>query len=213
MRPTFEEWLRRQETLLLSTDGVTVHQWLRDHGVPVEDGAEITPEIMWSRTRPGRYRDLLVDRRYARESETDGLPKGFDEWEEHEQVEHLRRLEDDERIAEELNPHQRPTFYVYYGDPMALPGAVRGLTCRMWRWEPEIPWKPVRDGEMTCHREVLARDILRRRILVTAIVTIVRVEEIGGLLSPRYVVRDAEPVEAARVLCAEATWRDDRDPA
>jgi hypothetical protein len=56
-----------------------------------------------------------------------------------------------------------------------------------------------------------ARDPRTRQIFASGIVTILRPERYNGRANC-YVVRDAEPPEAARVLCSEATWLDPDTP-
>ncbi|MEV0999489.1 hypothetical protein [Nonomuraea sp. NPDC050202] len=60
-------------------------------------------------------------------------------------------------------------------------------------------------------RQVHARDPRTRQIFASGIVTILRPERYNGRAN-WYVVRDAEPHEAARVLCSEATWLDPDTP-
>ncbi|MEV0997086.1 hypothetical protein [Nonomuraea sp. NPDC050202] len=56
-------------------------------------------------------------------------------------------------------------------------------------------------GRPGVSRTVHVRDVHGRRVLAPGIVTILGTE--GG----SYHVRDAEPHEAARVLCSEETWQ------
>ncbi|WP_157549725.1 hypothetical protein [Nonomuraea candida] len=80
-----------------------------------------------------------------------------------------------------------------------------GSSRRMWRWEDDIVDGLPSDGSLVVDRRVHARDPYTRQIFASGIVTILRLERHDGRAN-RYVVRDAEPHEAARVLCAEATW-------
>jgi hypothetical protein len=69
------------------------------------------------------------------------------------------------------------------------------------------------DDGLTVDRRILARNPWTRQILVSGIVTVLRRDHDrrGCDDTVWYVVRDAEPHEAARVLCAEATWEEDPD--
>ncbi|WP_431893244.1 hypothetical protein [Nonomuraea sp. bgisy101] len=66
--------------------------------------------------------------------------------------------------------------------------------------EPAAPGAPREPETLTAEREVRAQDVLRRRRLVTGIVTVLREE--NGVVE----VRDAVPAEVARVLAAEKAW-------
>lgn len=75
--------------------------------------------------------------------------------------------------------------------------AEPGDTCRGWRWESA----GAPDHEtLTVNRRVVYEDVMSGTTLVTGIVTVLWRDEEG------YHVRDAEPVEAARLICAEAVW-------
>ncbi|WP_329086657.1 MULTISPECIES: hypothetical protein [unclassified Streptosporangium] len=203
-RPTFEEWLSTMEEGLRGK-GMTIHEWLRAQGVEIEDGAEVTPKsVVRPEDRPGRFADPLVDRYYARQEAIGFLPHRFPDWEPHEQEERLREMSDEERIAEELNPENSRTFSMpYEGRGFLSPG----LSCRLWRWEDDIIGGEPFDGSLTVDRQVHVRYPHSRQIFVSGIVTVLRPERYNGR-ADHYVVRDAEPHEAARVLCSEATWQD-----
>ncbi|MGW0590925.1 hypothetical protein [Streptosporangium sp. NPDC002607] len=205
-RPTFEEWLSTMEEQLREK-GVTIHEWLRARGVEIEDGTEVTPEsIARPEDRPGRFADPLVDRYYARQAHMGFLPHRFPDWEPHEQEERLRELCDEERIAEELNPEGSRTFAMPY-EARGVESLSPGISRRLWRWEDDIIGGQPFDGSLTVDRQVHVRDPHNRKIFVSGIVTVLRPERYNGR-ADWYLVRDAEPHEAARVLCAEATWRD-----
>lgn len=75
--------------------------------------------------------------------------------------------------------------------------AEPGDTCRGWRWESA----GAPDHEtLTVNRRVVYEDVMSGTTLVTGIVTVLWRDEEG------HHVRDAEPVEAARLICAEAVW-------
>ncbi|WP_336208421.1 hypothetical protein [Nonomuraea sp. LPB2021202275-12-8] len=97
------------------------------------------------------------------------------------------------RVSTILNPGGARTFTA----DIRTSTPRTGDTCRGWRWEgPGAP-----DGEsLTVDRHVVYEDVMSGTTLVTGIVTILWRDEEG------YHVRDAEPVEAARLLCAEAAW-------
>ena len=76
----------------------------------------------------------------------------------------------------------------------------KGGTYRMWRWERETADGRPRDGNLLTGRVLHARDRHRGWVLASGIVTVLDTAD------GRHHVRDAEPHEAARVLCAEATW-------
>ncbi|MGS2645444.1 hypothetical protein [Streptosporangium sp. G12] len=202
-RRTFEEWLSAKEEKLRGK-GVTIYEWLRARGVEIEDGTEVTPEsVARPEDRPGRFADPLIDRYYARQEALELLPHHFSDDEPDEQEEQLREMSDAERIAEELNPENSRSFsMVYEGRGDMSPGISR----RLWRWEDAVGGQPS-SGGLTVDRQVHARDPHGRRIFVSGIVTVLRSERFTGRAN-HYVVRDAEPHEAARVLCAEATWQD-----
>ncbi|MEV0971872.1 hypothetical protein [Microtetraspora glauca] len=81
----------------------------------------------------------------------------------------------------------------------------------MWRWEDDFLGGESLDGGLKVDRQILAKDPITRQVFVSGIVTILRRdhERRGNGGVSWYAVRDAEPHEAARVLCAEATWEED----
>ncbi|GAB1816876.1 hypothetical protein [Herbidospora sp. RD11066] len=103
-------------------------------------------------------------------------------------------------VSDALNPDHALTFQV----PLEL-GDLRdkepGCTFRAWRWEPDTPDGRPEDGHLLTDRTVHVRDAVGRRVLVSGIVT--ALGESAGSVK----VRDAEPHEAARVLCAEEVWQ------
>ncbi|MBB5139873.1 hypothetical protein HNP84_009637 [Thermocatellispora tengchongensis] len=208
MRPgAFDDQLRRTQARL-ARQGVTVHDWLREQGVDVADDTPITAELIADlQKRPGRFRDRYIDRYYGRAVQREALPHGFEGWEPHVQEERLRELADGELIAEALNPRRVPEFSMPYqqrGVERLYPGTSR----RLWRWEDEIIDGEPFDGNLLVDRTVHARDPYTRQIYVSGIVTILRADRRNRRMN-WYVVRDAEPHEAARVRCSEATWQEE----
>ncbi|MEV4291212.1 hypothetical protein AB0K40_37380 [Nonomuraea bangladeshensis] len=201
---TFDGWLRRLRGKA-EDKGVSVHELLRAAGIDIEDGVDLTPaSCSPPQARPGRYKDPLVDRYYAAQARW-SLWSGQD-------LDHdrLREYADSERIAKELCRGGTHTFSVLLESRGAL--HVRpGVSCRVWRWEDDMLGGELMDEGLTVDRQVLARNPWTRQILVSGIVTVLRRDRDrrGYGDTVWYVVRDAEPHEAARVLCAEATWEED----
>ncbi|WP_169978987.1 hypothetical protein [Microbispora sp. H10836] len=100
-----------------------------------------------------------------------------------------------------LNPDNAPTFRIPH-EEHDLRDKATGGTYRMWRWERETPDGDPEDGNLLAGRIVHLRDPHGRRVLASGIVTLL------GRDDRCYLVRDAEPHEAARVLCSEETWPD-----
>ncbi|MEU1388059.1 MULTISPECIES: hypothetical protein [unclassified Nonomuraea] len=204
---TFDGWLRR--TRRRAEDGdVTVHELLRAGGIDIEDGADLTPaSCIPPRPRAGRrYKDPLIDRYYAEQARWASRP-GRDLGEEQ-----LREYADGDRIAKELCRDGTRTFSV----PVEGRGAFHvpaGVSRRVWRWEDDMLGGELLYEELTVDRQILARNVWTRQILVSGIVTVLRRDRDrpGRGDTAWYVVRDAEPQEAARVLCVEATWEEDQD--
>lgn len=102
-------------------------------------------------------------------------------------------------VSDALNPDRARTFLIPRED-LDLRVKRAGGTCRMWRWERETVDDNPEDGNLQTGRIVHVRDPHGRRILASGIVTLL------GMDDGRHRVRDAEPHEAARVLCSEETW-------
>lgn len=156
------------------------------------------------RPRAGRrFEDPLIDAYYAWLDRPSRPDVGEDE---------LRERADGERIARELCRDGARTFSVPIEgrDAWHVPS---GVSRRVWRWEDDMLGGELMDGGLTVDRQVLATNPWTRQILVSGIVTVLRRDHDRGACGDtvRYVVRDAEPHEAARVLCAEATWEEDPD--
>ncbi|MEV4473347.1 hypothetical protein ACFFR3_40175 [Nonomuraea salmonea] len=201
---TFDGWLR-QVHRRAEEEGVTVHAWLREKGLDIEDGADLTAATCTPpRMRPGRYADPLLDRYYAEQRHRNPLSgQDLDE-------DRLRERADADRIAKELCRAGTHTFSV----PVEGRGGLYlrpGVSRRVWRWEDDYLGGELVDGGLTVDRQVLARNPWTRQILVSGIVTILRPDPGRAPCGDTvwYRVRDAEPHEAARVLCAEATWEED----
>ncbi|MFF4623827.1 hypothetical protein [Nonomuraea jabiensis] len=203
---TFDGWLRRLRRKAEGR-GVTVHELLRAAGIDIEDGVDLTPASCTPPgARAGRFADPLIDRYYAeqaRRGSLSGLDVGGDR---------LREFADGERIAKELCRGGTRTFSV----PVEGRGALyvpAGVSRRVWRWEDDMLGGELMDEGLTVDRQILARNPWTRQILVSGIVTVLRRDHDrrGWDDTVWYVVRDAEPHEAARVLCAEATWEEDPD--
>ncbi|WP_336212195.1 hypothetical protein [Nonomuraea sp. LPB2021202275-12-8] len=205
---TFESWLLSLQRRL-SKKNITVHAWLRARGVDIEDGAELTPESCASQSRPGVFRDALIDRYYAEQMGRAAVPRRILDEEQPVRGEWLRERADGERIAKELSRAGSRPFSI----PVEGRGAEHvppGISLRLWRWEDDYLGGEPLDGGLTVDRRILAKNPVTRQVFVSGIVTTLRrnFERSGGGLA-WYVVRDAEPHEAARVLCAEATWEED----
>ncbi|GAA3411798.1 hypothetical protein [Streptosporangium vulgare] len=195
-------WRRKAEDR-----GVTVHELLREAGVDIADGADLTPASCTPpQARAGRFKDPLIDRYYAEQAQRRSLSKqdlGEDQ---------LREYADGERIAKELCRGGTHTFSVPVEGRGAL-YAPAGVSRRVWRWEDDMLGGELMDDGLRVDRQILARNPWTRQILVSGIVTVLRRDHgrRGYDDTVWYVVRDAEPHEAARVLCAEATWEEDQD--
>ncbi|TKK81195.1 hypothetical protein FDA94_33545 [Herbidospora galbida] len=101
-----------------------------------------------------------------------------------------------DRVAVTLNPDRANTFHL---GSDALHSGSPGGSHRVWRWEWETADGVPEDGNLRVGRIVHARDTTARRVFVSGIVTV-----LAG--TGPYTVRDAQPHEAARVLCAEEVW-------
>ncbi|MEV4461051.1 hypothetical protein [Microbispora sp. NPDC049633] len=100
-----------------------------------------------------------------------------------------------------LNPDDVPTFRIPH-EEHDLSDKGTGGTYRMWRWERATSDGNPEDGNLLTGRIVHLRDPRGRRVFASGIVTLLDRDD------RHYLVRDAEPHEAARVLCSEATWPD-----
>ncbi|GAA3132515.1 hypothetical protein [Streptosporangium carneum] len=138
----------------------------------------------------GRYPDI-VDQ-WHRVSGTDR------EWAPDRREETARALAESSRAEEILNPDGRHTFTA---DIQAYSPWVGG-TYRGWRWDHAD--RPAHET-FGVGRRVVHHDVMSGQVLVTGIVTVLG----GGRGGKEYEVRDAEPAEAARLLCAEAVWGED----
>ncbi|WP_061300113.1 hypothetical protein [Herbidospora cretacea] len=201
---TFDGWLRRLRRQA-EDRGVTVHESLRQAGLDIADGADLTlASCTPPGARAGRFKDPLIDRYHA-EQERWGSSSRQDLGEDR-----LRERADAERIAKELCRGGTRTFSVPVEGRDAMnvpPGGSR----RVWRWEDDMLGGELMDDGLTVDRRILARNPWSRQILVSGIVTILRHDHDrrGCGDTVWYIARDAEPHEAARVLCAEATWEED----
>ncbi|WP_336214113.1 hypothetical protein [Nonomuraea sp. LPB2021202275-12-8] len=120
-------------------------------------------------------------------------------------VARMFNLHQEDPVSRALNPDHAPTFLTPsrpLHEELDLRDRNPGSTYRMWRWEREAADGKPEDGNLLTGRIVHVRDIHGRRVLASGIVTML------GMEDGRHQVRDAEPHEAARVLCAEATWPD-----
>ncbi|WP_066376531.1 hypothetical protein [Herbidospora mongoliensis] len=203
---TFDGWVRRLRSKAEGR-GVTVHELLRAAGIDIEDGVDLTPASCTPpQARAGRFKDPLIDHYYAEQAQRGSLSQqdlGEDR---------LREYADGERIAKELCRGGTRTFSV----PVEGRGAWHvpaGVSRRVWRWEDDMLGGELMDEGLTVDRQVLARNPWTRQILVSGIVTVLRRDHgrRGCGDTVWHLVRDAEPHEAARVLCAEATWEEDPD--
>jgi hypothetical protein len=139
----------------------------------------------WWRALAGRYPDLGPQ----------WLPNSHEavDWPVERRHELARALVTRMRTSAILNRDGARTFVIDIRVNKAEPGD----TCRGWRWESA----GAPDHEtLTVNRRVVYEDVMSGTTLVTGIVTVLWRDEEG------YHVRDAEPVEAARLICAEAVW-------
>ncbi|MEN3536470.1 hypothetical protein AAH991_15250 [Microbispora sp. ZYX-F-249] len=113
----------------------------------------------------------------------------------------LPGLVDGDPVSSGLNPDDVGTFRIPH-EEHDLRDKGTGGTYRMWRWERETPDGDPEDGNLLIGRIVHLRDAHGRRVLASGIVTLL------GRDGRCWLVRDAEPHEAARVVCSEATWPD-----
>ncbi|MEU6430938.1 hypothetical protein ABZ860_33990 [Microbispora sp. NPDC046973] len=123
------------------------------------------------------------------------LPAGVGSWSQEELERYAEQLRVSLRIGAELNPHRAPTLRIEEADVRAVPiGPAPGFSGRAWVWAPD---ENAYGDVLSIDREVVARDRIAGRTLLTGIVTILRNE--NGFVE----VRAATGAEAARVLGVE----------
>ncbi|MFI6816716.1 hypothetical protein ACIBG7_30235 [Nonomuraea sp. NPDC050328] len=172
----------------------------RPSGVAPPVPVSVAADWVTSRDTPGG-RPRLRPGALLPEAVYDLSPAAREDW--------LRREADADRIAMALC---RPGDHVYTvaADTHSLPP---GVARRLWRWETDYldgAPPPAVDPTFTAGRQVHVTDPFTRRILVSAVVTVLRTDPDRARYDGAfYLVRDAEPHEAARVLCAEAYWAED----
>ncbi|MEU8109546.1 hypothetical protein AB0C18_38185 [Nonomuraea muscovyensis] len=202
------EWsagqVARRETALLehlAGRGMTMAGYLAEQGLDPGLPFDRVVAAMVRRELPARVerQDLpdwwaeLVGRYPELAQAQYRLPEFDDEWAPERRGELAHALATRLRAEEVLNPDRRATFtaQIRAYSPRA------GGTYRGWRWE-----EPHHAGGPTfgVDRQVVCGDTMSGAVLVTGIVTVL------GAEGRKFLVRDAEPAEAARLRCAEATW-------
>jgi hypothetical protein len=185
----------------LAQQGATMAEFLTARGLPPDTPFDRMAETLrqrslaetaeregwpdWWRALAGRYPDLGPQ----------WLPISHEavNWPVERRHELARALVTRMRTSAILNRDGARTFVTDIRVNKAEPGD----TCRGWRWESA----GAPDHEtLTVNRRVVYEDVMSGTTLVTGIVTVLWRDEEG------YHVRDAEPVEAARLICAEAVW-------
>ncbi|YCK33482.1 hypothetical protein ACNF49_05095 [Actinomadura sp. ATCC 39365] len=148
----------------------------------------VTTAGQWAAMRPDRFRPSQESVRWT------ATPQTFFDTD---PVARMFRLTQEGPVSRALNPDHAPTFP--YDEPHLL-GRDPGDTYRMWRWERQTADGRPPDGNLLTGRIMHVRDVHNGRILASGIVTML------GSMDGHPHVRDAEPHEAARVLCSEQTW-------
>ncbi|MFF3443267.1 hypothetical protein [Streptosporangium sp. NPDC002721] len=158
---------------------------------PREVPVPVTTAGQWAAMRPDRFRPSGGSARWVAKPIAAGL------------YDALRQPESfgEDPVSGALNPDHAPTFLIP-DEKLDLRAKETGGTCRMWRWERETADGEPEDGNLLTGRIVHVRDAHGRRVLASGIVTVL------GTDHGHHRVRDAEPHEAARVLCSEGTWPD-----
>ncbi|SDK00498.1 hypothetical protein [Nonomuraea jiangxiensis] len=156
----------------------------------------VTTAGQWAAMRPDKFRPSEGSVRWA------PTPQGFFGAD---PVARMFNLHHEDPVSRALNPDHAPTFLIPsrpLHEELDLRDKEKGGTYRMWRWERRTADGKPEDGNLLTGRIVHVRDPHGGRVLASGIVTVL------GMEDERYDVRDAEPHEAARVLCSEETWRD-----
>ncbi|MDF5754354.1 hypothetical protein [Spongiactinospora sp. TRM90649] len=188
-----ERWLARQ--------GLTLADHLTGHG--------LDPDLPFDRIRAAlaehelpvvaarrHWPDWWVDlvRSHPEMGDEPFVPSEKDEeWNPDNRAASARALVLRRRIEEVLNPDRANVFTAEVPSYEPRPGH----TYRGWRWD--YADRPA-EQTFTVDRRVVFHDVMSDKVLVTGIVTVL------GMDRGELQVRDALPVEAARLRCAEATW-------
>jgi hypothetical protein len=151
----------------------------------------VTTAERWAAMRPDRFRHSGKSVRWEATPIVAGLYEALNQ----------PGLFGEDPLSGALNPDHAPTFLMPH-EKLDLRDKKTGGTYRMWRWEWEAADGDPKDGNLLTGRIVHVRDPHGRRVLASGIVTML------GMDDGRYLVRDAEPHEAARLLCSEETWPD-----
>ncbi|MFE3449750.1 hypothetical protein ACFXJ8_12525 [Nonomuraea sp. NPDC059194] len=205
-----DDWLQarisRREAAMeeyLAHTGVTMADYLAAHGLAPDLPFDQARAAMMERELPGvaarqGWPDWWTElvRKYPEIGDHwDCLSEDDPEWNPDRREESARALAAHRRTEEILNPDLRNTFSVDIPAYEPQPGA----TYRGWRWD--YASRPA-DETFGVDRQVVFHDVMSGKVLVTGIVTVIGTER------RQFRVRNAEPAEAARFRCAEATWRE-----
>lgn len=143
--------------------------------------------------RQARVEEILGDLRFELMT---APPPHLETWSDDRLSQYLTELHADLRIARELNPDGQPTLQLDADGHISLPmgGPWPGFSGRARVWSSD---DTAHSDVLARDRQVITRDRVLRRTLLTGIVTILRTE------GERVEVRAATVDEAERVLAAE----------
>ncbi|MEN3539954.1 hypothetical protein AAH991_32925 [Microbispora sp. ZYX-F-249] len=161
-------------------------------GVPGDDGEGRRTTLRETRESRRRLDEALND---LGMDMLGNPPPGIGSWSQPELERYVTRLRVNRRIGRELNPGWEPTLRLEETGVRTVPiGPDAGFSGRAWVWAAD---ENDHADVLSVGREVVARDRVGRRTLLTGIVTILRNE--NGFVE----VRAATEAEAARVIGVE----------